>query len=125
MHNRTLNFARQEGFSTTTLGVLNLSVSDEKLGDDDILRRLIVAITAWVSGTPEGRALWESSCEDLNVGDLVHLSGSEIESLQPFLAQQGVSFIDADVYDSDGSFGFDTVLVDIDAIVERKGIPRE
>ncbi|WP_019583844.1 hypothetical protein [Thioalkalivibrio sp. ALE16] len=119
MHNRTLNFARQEGFSTTTLGVLHLSVSDEILGNDDILRRMISGITAWVAGTPEGWALWESSCEDLNVGDLVNLSGPEIESLQPFLAQQGVSFIDAEAYDSAGCFVFDTVLVNYDTIEDR------
>lgn len=83
----------------------------------DTLQRIERALTAWASETIEGRAAWDLSCEDFNVGDLLdHLQSP---SLAAFLAAEGVLDIrNQEVHTGPDAFKFDHHLMSPDEQAE-------
>jgi hypothetical protein len=63
------------------------------------------AVTEWVCKTDEGMALWEYSCEDLNIGDLLC---DGFDSLMPFLNKRGIKSVDG--FQLMNEVPYDTVL---------------
>lgn len=114
----TLRFARRDGPDVTTLGILSVLVSPAlaksltsfATADEGVLHHLQVALTAWINETPQGRAAWEASCEDFNIGDLDTLQDTHKASLQPFLQSQGILGTQSLVADGGDCFDFDTLL---------------
>ncbi len=100
--------------------------------DEGVLHHLQLALTAWINETPQGRAAWEASCEDFNIGDLDTLQDSHKASLQPFLQSQGILGTLSLVADGGDCFDFDTLLanpeeIDLEegAVDEENAIPGE
>lgn len=69
----SLVFAREEGMHIDVGVVIECTLDHpEKFNNQyDVLRRLNAAVTQWVNTTDEGRACYDYSSEDLNIGDLL------------------------------------------------------
>lgn len=73
------------------------------------------AVSAWVARTDEGRAAWEKSAQDLNIGDLASFfdpQGNPCASLRPHLAAQGIHRVkDEYVLTDSARVSYDRILV--------------
>lgn len=111
-----LVFLRYEGAEVSTIGVLNLRTSLET--DTEVKAALTAAATHWVNATEEGRALWNYSCADLNIGDLASSSAFQDEALLVAMRERGVEYVDCFVGECDDAIPYDEVLVDEQQVVE-------
>jgi hypothetical protein len=78
---------------------------------DDLMSRIKRAVTKWMENTEEGEALWEETCGDYNIGDL--LMERDNESLSSFLLEERIAGYEIlfDLGQVD-SFPYDTLLGD-------------
>ena len=100
----------------STVAVVRAVVETRNLcAEVNFLEALKTAITLWISGTPEGKAAWESSSKDFNVGDLADV---EIVTLAPYLKTVGILQLDVTPFVSfaAGPWSYGTVLVHEDQI---------
>jgi len=87
---------------------------------------LIGALTKWALETKEGRAAWEGSSEDFNVGDLhSHLPNPTLEK---YLRDAGIPHLEVEC-SSDHSqcrrWVYDTILMDSGKLDEKKAAEKE
>lgn len=107
---KTVVFQRSEK-DGGTLAVVHFHVTPS---EDSPVKRLTAAMTAWVSGTPEGRQAWKASSEDFNIGDFSEAYG---HSMYPYLTTQGIlAVVFANISDDNAHENYDIVLVDRDEI---------
>lgn len=104
-----LAFVRYEGADVTTVGVLRARALPATA---DVSKALVKAVTRWVNTSDRGHELWQESCCDLNIGDLVADDAFSDPVLRNALREQGLEFIDAVTADCDEALPYDTVLVD-------------
>jgi len=70
----TILFTRDGGSD----GVTDAAHCSFRCKDTDGKKALSRAVTKWVETTEEGRAAWEESCEDFNIGDLACHQSQEL-----------------------------------------------
>lgn len=80
------------------------------------LQNLKEALAHWMRSTPEGKAAWERSCEDFNIGDLAGEDFSEGSVLGSILAAHGITNLDITISSQHKAHGwtYDTVLIGTD-----------
>ncbi len=79
---------------------------------DRLRQALRTAVTAWMQATPAGRAARTDAAAGFDIGDLSQVADEP--SLRPFLARQGITYLNIDVYGDTGpAYGwtFDDSLV--------------
>lgn len=112
LYQMTLPFIRNEGRGISTLAILQFK-SPQRLLVGDVLKRLRKAITAWCTGTDEGREVYDFAAGDLNIGDIELHGGFSDEALIAQLAAQGIlEACIVELVDGDGVANYDSVLVD-------------
>lgn len=109
-----LTFLRHEKDTVSTVGLLMVDTS--LATDIDVRSALIAATTEWVSKTRAGRALWNRTGEDLNIGDLAASDAFIDAEFLAALRQRGVGFVDCLVSDTADAIAYDKVLVDADRL---------
>ncbi len=100
-----------------TVAVVQAVVAPE-LADDVMLRDAIRrAVTVWIKTTDGGRAAYEATCGDFNVGDFETYRDTKLLKL---LVNEGVFSIDVTCMSSEdcGEWMFDDRLVDNAAVEE-------
>lgn len=112
-----LNFTRLDGFkldaSATLSGLTTLPNCEA------ISTAITESVTAWVASESEGASLWECSCHDLNIGDLLSHDAFESPALKSLLARAGVWVgSSAPAADLAEEYNYDTVLCSPDEAVE-------
>jgi len=65
-----LPFIRTEDGRTSTIAIIRLLTRQPCQGTEGKTRAIIQAVTCWVRDTVKGRACWNYSSSDLNIGDL-------------------------------------------------------
>lgn len=103
-----LTFVRQEGIELTTIAILLLRTAHAT--KDDTMAALEASVTKWVETTELGRSVWESSCQDLNIGDLNGHDAFFDPDFTKILADNGIAYVDCHMADSESAFSFDRVL---------------
>jgi hypothetical protein len=99
-------FVRQNGLNQ----ISNLAILVMENTIPDTLGALEKALSEWVSETPEGKAEFESTCGDFNIGDLILCY--ESPSLKPFLEKHGARIVSIETAGCETIVNFDRHLVD-------------
>lgn len=83
--------------------------------DGAFLAALKKALTKWAKTTKKGKAAWESSSHDFNVGDLDGYLPASNE-LNEILASFGILDLKVDILSEDHlcNWSYDTVLIDME-----------
>lgn len=115
-------FTRRDGLKVTDTAELELYLttqeaiftvchgSDGDAHEERALGLLNKAMSKWIEETNEGRDAWESSCGDLNIGDIATYQHDTDPTLTPYLEAQGISIKRVEVMGANNSLPFDTVL---------------
>jgi hypothetical protein len=82
-----------------------------------LLEMIKRAVTRWVNETDAGRAAWENSSEDFNVGDLSNEIGDK--ELTARLLEEGVVSLDIETHGTAHDWQYDRILVDENELTER------
>lgn len=105
-------FNRNEGGVLATYAIVTFTC--EQSQDPKVLiEKFKAAVTDWINSTDEGKAAWNYSCEDFNIGDFANYENDQ--KLNECLAKEGLSVNIDLMNDSDNVLPFDTILAnDID-----------
>lgn len=105
-------FIRQDGLSIDAVAILEIidAPGEKDRTAKEALDALKSAITQWVANTEEGKAAYEASSEDYNIGDFV--DDYDNYSLKPYLASAGIARIKLETLCPDHSQSYDMHLVD-------------
>ncbi|MCK5613853.1 hypothetical protein KAR91_68955 [Candidatus Pacearchaeota archaeon] len=84
--------------------------------NDEVMDKIVRAITEWVKKQPSGKEAWMLSANDFNIADLsVELDYPQNRAdIAPFLTEEGIYNLEVDVFedsDSPVNYNYDTVLV--------------
>ena len=84
---------------------------------NEVMNKIVTAVTNWVKDTVEGAEAWTFSSEDFNIADLsselCHPESRKV--IAPFLTEQGVYNLEIDIFgdsDAPANYNYDTVLVE-------------
>ena len=108
----TMLFNRNEGGVLATFAIVTFTC--EQSQDPKVLmEKFKAAVTDWINFTDEGKAAWNCSCGDFNIGDFASYENDQ--KLNECLAKEGL-FVKIDLMnDADNVLPFDTILAnDID-----------
>lgn len=108
----TMLFNRNEGGVLATFAIVTFTC--EQSQDPKVLmEKFKAAVTDWINFTDEGKAAWNYSCGDFNIGDFASYENDQ--KLNECLAKEGL-FVKIDLMnDADNVLPFDTILAnDID-----------
>jgi len=107
MKKQTLTFIRMGSCEVENLVAVEVSLDNPK---HDAHTQLTKAITQWVEETQEGADIWDESCGDLNIGDLLNASTDELNT---FLIRNGISGMETKYeFFRDDVIPYDTVLAE-------------
>jgi len=113
MSDRVSAFVFRDSVDETTFAVVSCNRSKRVGSSRQLFRQLTLAVTNWVNRTETGRAAWESSSCDYNVGDLSTDLGEP--TLLARLRARGITALEVEIYSDDDvydSWTYDTVLVE-------------
>jgi len=100
-------FTRDDNGRVTNIGRVGFLV--KKTNDEDPIKLLKRAVTAWVNENDSGWECWKQSGQDLNVGDLAcYYTGPDM------FVRWGIFRLHVDVFGSDNVTYYDRHLVDED-----------
>lgn len=118
LRSATLVFLRHEGADVTTVGMLVVKTT---LATDALAKAAVVdAVTEWVDKTQKGRALWNGSGADLNIGDLASGDAFADPMLLSALTQRGIAYESCMVADTPAVSFYDEVLVDASRLAQQQ-----
>jgi hypothetical protein len=81
-------FTRKDINSLENMVILKIKHTEELDSPYQVFNAFSNAITKWVENTEEGRALWNYTSEDLNIGDI--LSSGSNKSLAHCMKKEGI-----------------------------------
>jgi len=87
-HKTHLAFTRKDTNRVENLVVLKITHSPKISGPKEVFEALCKGITSWVEETEHGKNLWQYTCEDLNIGDI--LGEHKDKKLAKYLKIQGI-----------------------------------
>lgn len=103
---------KRESVQENTIAIVRAKVTKPILNSmDRFLVALKVAVTEWITSNDDGRAAWQESVKDFNVGDLANYYTNTALSI--CLADQGIYELHIDTVCDDTcnrSWTYDTVL---------------
>jgi hypothetical protein len=111
---------REDTRDGATLAIVTARVPPDTADEIGFRDALTSALTAWMRETDDGRAAWEASSHDFNVGDLAtHVEGVTPDSLRLYLEERGIHDLSVSIIDENvpcRSWMYDTVLADAERI---------
>ena len=111
---------REDTRDGVTLAVVTARVPPHTAAEIGFRDALTSALTAWMRETDDGRAAWEASSHDVNVGDLTaQVEGVTPDSLRLYLEAHGIHDLSVSIIDENvpcRSWTYDTVLADVERI---------
>lgn len=81
-------FQRVHSLGETENIVSLIFLHDPTINRDDLVETLTAAVTKWVEETKEGQEMWEETCGDLNIGDLIGYLNED--GLQKYFQELGI-----------------------------------
>jgi len=108
----TIPFVDMDGITPAALALAEVCFEHGAPNERDAqLRPIIEAVSEWVGETDEGRAVYEASCDDLNIGDLAaHVGAKPTPALAERLARRGVTIRSIWATGTPDPVDFDTLL---------------
>ena len=109
-----LTFIRNDGLKgLDRLLVMAFKTRDDLAKPSDVLAALRRALSKWASTTEEGRAAWEESSEDYNIGDF--LGDCENPQVLALLQEEGILHVEvAYELSSQEEVSYDRILMSVD-----------
>jgi hypothetical protein len=87
-----------------------IEISYEGSGDKQVLLyKLKSALNSWIQDTEEGKAAWEESSEDFNIGDLTDYCNKD--SLKKYFEIEGIE-VNIEMGSKDLCIPYDTILAE-------------
>lgn len=82
---------------------------------NEVMDKIVKAVTKWVNNTPEGEHAWYMSSEDFNIADLSSelFSHEDRKCIIPYFTEEGIYNLEIDIFgdaDSPSNYNYDTVL---------------
>lgn len=107
-------FIRRDGADALLMAKAKLTTAEGvKVGSCPVtwgMSRLQAAVTEWVRNTQDGKEVWDMSCQDLNIGDLLCAGAGTMHSLGRFLKAQGIVKMSLESEDLSKTISFDSLL---------------
>jgi hypothetical protein len=111
---------REDTRDGVTLAIVTSRVPPDSADEIGFRDALTSALTAWMQETDDGRAAWEASSHDFNVGDLAtQVEGVTPDSLRLYLEARGIHDLSVSIIDENvpcHAWTYDTVLTDAEHI---------
>ena len=114
-HRMTIPFIRLDRDRVDAFALLHVDSIHKEL--EPTMEAITRGVTAWIKGTEEGKAAWDYSSEDLNIGDLLGGYLPDDADLRTCLIAEGIEVESLNrIGDITDIVSYDRVLADTDEL---------